>query len=192
MAHPGSRRPQPPLAWEPPCRLVVYWAGQDDPRKNTAKRLAKHHMLHVVEKPGELPVGAILLDPLAKKALSRKDRSIVEQKGLTAIDCSWEHAAGTFLGARRNLEPRALPYLVAGNPTKYGQAFMLSTAEALAAALVIAGYEDAAHELMHVFPWAKTFFAVNAEPLAAYAECATSEEVVAVQKEFLPPGWDDE
>lgn len=175
-----------PLAWNPPIKITVFWAGQDDPRKNTAKKLAKHHLIHVIDSPRALPKGGILLDPFAKKAISREDHERAKAHGLSAIDCSWETVGATYKGARGGLECRALPYLVAGNPTKFGKPFQLSTAEALAAALVIMGEEDEARELMHVFPWAKTFFEVNREPLEEYAAAETSQEVVQRQALFVP------
>lgn len=181
-----------PLAWHPPIGITVFWAGQDDPKKNTAKKLGKHHLIHVVESPRGLPKGAILLDPFAKKAISREDHARARQHGLAAIDCSWEQVGATYKGGRAGLECRALPYLIAGNPTKFGRPFQLSTAEALAAALVIMGEPEEAHELMHVFPWAKTFFGVNREPLAEYAQAETSAEVVTRQGLFVPDEEEEE
>lgn len=190
---PGRMPPaEPPLAWDPPVEITVHWAGQDDPKKNTARRLGRRHLVHLVAKPRELPRGSILLDPMAAKSVSREDARRAEDKGLSAIDCSWEQVEATYLGQRKEHTPRALPYLVAGNPTKYGQPFMLSTAEALAAALYIMGYEDDARTLLKPFPWAKTFFDVNREPLSDYAACQTSEEVVAAQWAFVPEAEDEE
>lgn len=181
----GPRMPKEPLAWSPPVDMTVFWAGQDDPKKNTAKKLGKHGLIHVVDTPRELPRKGILLDPFAKKALSREDLEEARTHGLMAVDCSWERVAVTYKAARKGHECRALPFLVAGNPTKFGRPFQLSTAEALAAALVILGHRAAAQEMMHVFPWAQTFFDVNREPLAVYEEAKTSTEVVDGQGLFL-------
>lgn len=179
------RKPKMPLAWDPEIEITVFWAGQDDPRKNTAKRLQKHGLIHVVESPRDLPRKGILLDPFAKKAISREDIEEAEEHGLLAIDCSWKQVDETYRAARKGHECRALPFLVAGNPTKFGQPFQLSTAEALAAAMVILGYEEDARHLMHPLPWANTFFDVNKEPLEVYAEAGTSAEVVEGQALFL-------
>lgn len=181
----GPRMPKEPLAWAPPVEMTVFWAGQDDPKKNTAKRLGKHGLIHVVDTPRELPRKGILLDPFAKKALSREDLEEARAHGLLAIDCSWERVAATYKAARKGHECRALPFLVAGNPTKFGKPFQLSTAEALAAALVILGFRPEAEEMMQVFPWAKTFFDVNREPLEEYEEAETSADVVRAQELFL-------
>lgn len=62
----------------------------------------------------------------------------------------------------------------------------LSTAEAFAAALTILGERAEAEQVMTAFPWGVRFFEVNAEPLADYAACATSGEVVRAQANYVP------
>ena len=81
--------------------------------------------------------------------------------------------------------PRALPYLVAANPTYYGRPTTLSTAEALAAALFILGDEAHAKEILNIFKWGPTFLDLNREPLEAYAHAKDSTEVVALQRQFM-------
>ena len=80
---------------------------------------------------------------------------------------------------------RALPYLLAANPVNYGKPFVLSSVEALAAALVILAHRQQAERILAKFAWGGTFLALNAEPLAEYAKAGTSAEVVAAQKLFV-------
>ena len=47
---------------------------------------------------------------------------------------------------------------VAANPTKYGQACVLSSCEAIAAALYIAGFPHDARLVMEKFKWGDSFF----------------------------------
>lgn len=169
-------------------RLVVYHVLQDDPRKNTARKLARFHLVDLVEKLREVPRGAILLDPFAPQALSPADRGVAERRGVIAFDCSWTQAEQDFPLVRERMAPRALPFLVAANPTKFGTPFQLSTVEALAAAAYILGDRAQAEALMSKFNWGHTFLEMNAEPLAAYAAASTSAEVVAAQGDFLGPG----
>jgi pre-rRNA-processing protein TSR3 len=68
----------------------------------------------------------------------------------------------------------------------------LTTVEAFAAALVILGEREAAERVLSKFTWGETFLELNAEPLARYADCADSTEVVAVQREYLDRGRDDD
>lgn len=173
--------------------VAVYYTAQDDPRKNTALRLKKHGKVRLIEDVARVPKHAVLLNPFAKKALSAEDLPTMRRHGLVALDCSWKQAEQMFKDALKGkVRSRALPYLVAGNPTKYGQPFELSTAEALAAALHIAGESRQAKELLSPLPFADAFWTLNRAPLDDYAACATSAEVVEVQKAYLPPGWLDE
>ena len=86
--------------------------------------------------------------------------------------------AGVF-GAWRH--HRALPYLVAANPTNYGRPLRLSSAEALAAALYILGEPEQAAAVLDAFRWGPHFLVLNREPLDEYAAAKDSTEVVAAQ-----------
>ena len=166
-------------------RLYVYHMRQDDARKCTAMKLRRFGLAHVFFSLREAPRGALILDPLAKKALSRQDRPIMLARGLLAVDCSWAHIE-TFPAPRALRGPRrCLPYLVAANPVNYGVPTKLSTAEALAAALYIAGFKEQAEEVLSIFKWGPVFLELNRELLEAYSEAEDSSGVLAVQEEVL-------
>jgi len=80
---------------------------------------------------------------------------------------------------------RCLPYLVAANPVNYGVPTKLSTVEALAAALYIAGFKEKAEQLLSKFKWGLQFVALNRELLEGYARARDSGEVVALQRKFM-------
>jgi len=132
-----------------------------------------------------LPAGAILLDPFAEKALSKADFGLAKARGMVALDCSWKQIE-QISRLRRRMEPRSLPYLVAANPTHYGRPTILSTAEALAAALFILGDRTGAERMLGIFKWGPTFLELNRGPLEAYAGAGDSSEVVAMQRQFMP------
>jgi pre-rRNA-processing protein TSR3 len=77
---------------------------------------------------------------------------------------------------------RCLPILFAGNPTNYAKATKLSTVEALAGALYIAGFKDEAKKLLSIFVWGHTFLELNHELLELYASARNSTEIIEMQR----------
>lgn len=166
-------------------KIVVYHAKQCDPRKCSALKLKRHGLIRVVHQTRALPRGAVILNPFSKRAFSPADRERVVERGLVALDLSWKHADDVrgFLGLRG--VSRCLPYLIAANPVNFGKPTMLSTVEALAAALFIAGFREMAERLLGVFGWGSTFLSLNGELLEAYAGACSSGEVVELQRQFM-------
>jgi len=162
--------------------LHVRYAGEDDPEKCTARKLARFDLVTRHRSDRATPYG-IVLNPHAERALSPADAGT---EHLVALDCSWERAGE----ARFSLpgEHRGLPFLVAANPVNYGTPFELTTVEALAAGLYILGEPGRAREILAKFTWGETFLELNAEPLERYAGCTDSEEIVDVQAEYLDAG----
>jgi len=165
-------------------RIVVYHAKQCDPKKCTALKLSRHGLIRIVSQLRFLPKRAIVLNPFSETAFSPADRQRIEQHGLVALDCSWEHAEKVLSGHVRGTS-RCLPLLVAGNPVNFGKPTKLTTVEALAAALIIAGFEEEARELLSVFTWGHTFLDLNGERLGKYSTARNSAEVVELQKTFM-------
>lgn len=165
--------------------VVLYYTAQDDPRKNTALKMARKHTARLVDDLKKVPRHSVLLNPFAKKAISREDLPAMRLRGLVALDCSWAQAEAAFPMLQGEVRSRALPFLVAANPVNYGKPFQLSTVEAVAATLYIVGETRAARKVLSCVPFADTFWALNANPLADYAACETSREVVEAQMAYL-------
>lgn len=165
-------------------RILVYHAGQCDPRKCTGTRLGRMKKASVVRSFRRIPSGSVVLNPVSKTAFSPSDKDSVLRSGLVALDCSWKQAEAIFTKSKTG-DQRALPYLLAANPTNTYKPIMLSTAEAIAAALYIVGLKHMAEDVMSVFKWGPSFIALNKEWLDSYSECITSEEIVAVQQEIM-------
>jgi len=121
-----------------------------------------------------------VLNPFSERAFSPADRKRVEDFGLVALDCSWEHAE-KILSKHVRGTSRCLPILIAGNPVNFGKATKLTTAEALAAALYIAGFKQEARELLSVFTWGHTFLELNYALLENYAAAQDSTEIIKMQ-----------
>ena len=164
-------------------RLMVYEFRQDDPKKCTSARLRKFRLLQSLTSMGRIRSSVIVLNPTSSKTLSREDRESIQRDGLVALDCSWNLSEGVF---DRNIpgNHRRLPILLAGNPTNYGIAGRLSTAEALAAALILTGFQQPARVILSLFKWGETFLSLNQDPLEKYA-AAKSSELSQLEEEFF-------
>ncbi len=161
--------------------LYAYDAGQCDPKKCTAKKLARAGLIKSVKAMRKIPYKTIMLVPIADKALSPADRE--SSNSLTVFDCSWKQITD-FEDAlmRMKRKMRALPYLIAANPVNYGKPFILSSAEALAAALVILGEKEQSQYILGIFKWGDEFLRLNEEMLLAYSKAKDSSEVIECRK----------
>jgi len=139
-------------------------------------------MITTYGKTHQLPRGGVILNPEAGVALSPADAPKAESGGLGVIDTSWKRGPFPKL---LNHRQRALPYLLAANPVNYGKPFVLSSVEALAAALVILGHEEQAKIILAKFAWGGQFLTLNREPLREYEKARTSADVVAAQALFV-------
>jgi|YelNatPaOPRAMG01_1025707.scaffolds.fasta_scaffold06626_3 pre-rRNA-processing protein TSR3 len=163
--------------------LFVVHLHQDDPTKCTAAKLRR---LGVVKYVSPRMARGVLLDPYGVKALSKEDEAIMLREGLVAVDASWKKAAQVFSKTIwKGVTRRALPFLMAANPTNYGRPINLSTAEALAAALIISGFEDQGRAILDCFRWGPSFLRLNTRYLLGYSKARTSSEVVNAQTTFM-------
>jgi pre-rRNA-processing protein TSR3 len=166
---------------EKPLKLTIYHANQCDPKRCTGLRLKRRGFARLVTKTRFLPRRAVVLNPFSEIAFSPADRKRVEDFGLSALDCSWEHAEKVLLKRVRGTS-RCLPILIAGNPVNFGKATKLTTAEALAGALYIAGFKQEAVNMLSIFTWGHTFLELNQALLENYASAQNSTEIIEVQR----------
>lgn len=169
-------------------RITVYQAGQCDPKKCTALKLHRHGMVRIVSQMKFLPKRAVVLNPFSEIAFSPADRKRLEDFGLAALDYSWERTEKVLQKHVRGTS-RCLPILIAGNPVNYGKLTKLSTVEALAAGLHIAGFQERAAELLSIFKWGHTFLELNRDRLEAYASAENSTEIVELQRTLFPGAY---
>jgi pre-rRNA-processing protein TSR3 len=162
-------------------KIIVYHAGQCDPKKCTGLKLKRHGFVRIVRQLKFLPKRAVVLNPFSEIAFSPADRKRIEDFGLVGLDCSWEHAEKVLLKHVRGTS-RCLPILIAGNPVNFGKPTKLTTVEALVAALYIAGFKEEALQLLSIFKWGHTFIEINKEWLESYAKAKDSTAIVELQK----------
>jgi pre-rRNA-processing protein TSR3 len=160
--------------------LYAYRDNSCDPRKCTVKKLEKAGFLKIFNKISQIPRNTLLLDPTAEQALSPADKYV---KSITVLDCSW---SVLDMGKVRSWRiRRALPFLIAANPVNFGKPCVLSSVEALAAALYIIGEKDRAIELLSKVSWGIRFLEVNKEPLDMYTNAKDSSEVIKIQELYI-------
>ena len=163
-----------------PKLYVVYFA-QDDPSKNTSLKMIKHGLARKVAKP---PPSSIVLDPFSPQPITPLDRRFVERYGVTVVDGSWRKAKRIFSMVKRGLR-RRLPLLFAANPVNYGKLYTLSSLEAVAAALYIAGFKEEAERLLSLYKWGPIFIELNRELLEAYSSSKTVSQVIREECRLL-------
>ena len=135
---------------------------QDDPKKCTAKRLERFNLSDNHSTFMTLPPMGLVLDPFSEKILSGADIPLAEVGGIVGVDCSWNRASETFSRLRlMGLEPRRLPLVTPANPVNSGKVGKLTTAEAIASALLICKQPEQAQKIMSVFKWGPAFLKLN-------------------------------
>jgi len=158
--------------------LYAYRDNSCDPRKCTVKKLEKAGFLKIFTKISQIPRNTLLLDPTAEQALSPADKTV---RSITVLDCSWVVLDTGKISSWRIR--RALPFLVAANPVNFGKPCVLSSIEALAAALFIIGDRQRASDVLSKV--GIRFLEVNREPLELYASAKDSTDVIKIQDLFI-------
>lgn len=155
-------------------RASVVMMKQDDPTKCTAARMVRFGLVRAVRRA---PRNHVTLNPYAGRVLLPGDGP----RGICAVDCSWRLAAGQFGDGGNG---RRLPPLLAGNPVNYSRIGVLSTAEALSAALFITGRRDAAGAILDKFRWGHTFLELNSNILEEYAGARTPQDMLQISESY--------
>ncbi len=168
--------------------LHVIHLDQDDPKKCTSRRMQRFGHCRIHTDIRRSPKRGILLDPLAGLLLGPDDRSDIERGGaLVGLDCSWKQIDESieYLNKRTRLNGRTLPVVLAANPVSWGKPGRLSNAEAFAVSLVLLGRWEQAHRIMQPFNYSDQFFQLNEQPLEAYSNATTNDQLAELQWEFF-------
>ncbi len=169
-----------------PIKIIVYGFSEDDPGKCTAEKMVRKGYAVKVDSIRRIPRKAIVLDPFSHLFLSPEDRLFVERYGLVVIDVSWNRllSGGSFPRVNRGVH-RKLPILYAANPVNYGKPGILSSLEAVIAALYITGFIREALSLTGLYKWARVFVELNKELLEAYSKASNRNEVERIHREQI-------
>jgi len=152
----------------PPCLYALH-LHEDDPRKCTVLVLKKHGLIRVFSRISQVPKNSIVLNPEAPTVLSHGDRHIAVRHGVTVIDTSWKSLDNSVFHLLKARFQKRLPTLLAANPVNYGVPNILSSVEALAAALFILGFPDRAEKILSLFKWGGSFLELNRDLLSTLA-----------------------
>ena len=165
-------------------RLIIYHVNEDDPKKCSAKKLHKFNFAYLTDNIKKIPKNAILLNPFAKKSLSKEDIPIAKKNGIVAVDCSWKNAEYNFNYLNKRNFSRSIPYVIAVNPINYGKILKLTTLEAFAAALYILDNIEMAKEILNLYKWGPQFIEFNKKPLEDYRHAKNSKEVIEYMNQY--------
>lgn len=161
--------------------ILFYDLSQDDPAKNTMKKLRRFGLAHPAS-PGRIR-RSVLLTPFSDIFLLPSNRQDSLNMGISVLDGSWNRT-GTYSGFHARISLK-LPELIAANPVNYGKPSILSSVEALSAALFIMGFREHSQLLLSKFNWGIQFIKLNLEPLKEYSKCRSQEDVKAAESLFF-------
>jgi pre-rRNA-processing protein TSR3 len=164
-------------------KLLIYRFHQDDPRKCSAAKLIRLNLARPIINLEAYSNKAVVLNPFAREVFSLNDRRYLSY-GLVTIDCSWKNAEMVFRRRLRGIN-RRLPHLLPSNPINYGRLSMLSSVEALAAALFIAGYKQEAERILNIFKWGPNFLILNENALKDYSSACDQEQILQTEKDYF-------
>jgi len=158
--------------------------AQNDRNMDSGVRLVRRGLAEAM--PPNATFRGVVLSSMSEVVVSRADRELIESHGLAGINCSWNCVDELpWERLRRQGHHRKLPYLLAANSVNYGRPYKLNTAEAIAATLLIAGFDDVADEVLQAFSWGDEFVRLNREALEAYRAVEDSAAVLAQQAAYL-------
>ena len=165
-------------------RVCLWEFSQNDARRDSGSKLVRQGLARRLDARASFQ--GIVLAADAARVLSPADAPLIQTRGLAGVNCSWRGLDAVPFGTLGRPElRRRLPFLVAANEVNYGKPLYLNTAEALAAALRIAGLTRDAELLLAPFASGGAFFALNADAFEAYAAAVDGDGVAAAEARFL-------
>ncbi|SBT80885.1 ribosome biogenesis protein TSR3, putative [Plasmodium malariae] len=125
----------------------------------------------------------IVLTPYGDKYFSLYDKQIIENFGLSVIDCSWKSV--DLLKKIKFTNQRKLPYTIAVNSINYGKPYKLSCLESLAFCLYVCNYNKQCRDILSIYKWSIYFTTVNKDFLDKYKLCYTHNDIINAENELI-------
>ncbi|MBD51547.1 MAG: hypothetical protein CMB08_06530 [Euryarchaeota archaeon] len=168
--------------------LHIIHLDQDDPKKCTAKKMEKYGNAILHNNVSKSPKRGFLLNPRSNALLGPDDKRMIDLgASLVALDCSWKQIDDSLdlIKKKTKLVNKSLPLVLAANEVSWGKPGRLSTVEAFAISLWILGRENQAKKILQPFRFGKQFLELNKEPLVAYSNAKSNEELEKLQWDFF-------
>ncbi|QLQ82209.1 hypothetical protein HG537_0G04640 [Torulaspora globosa] len=166
-----------------PVKLAMWDFDHCDPKRCSGKKLERLGLIKSL-RVGQKFQG-IVVSPNGNGVVCPNDRSIVEEQGVSVVECSWARLDEVPFNKIGGKNERLLPYLVAANQVNYGRPWKLNCVEALAACFAIVGRMDWASELLSHFSWGPSFLELNSELLEIYQKCTDAQSVKEAETAWL-------
>lgn len=163
-------------------KIFVIVCREDDPSKNTALKMIQAGLAVRVSRRS-IRGRPVVLNPYSDEYLGSWLRGEIETSGLLVVDASWRRLTSERFRGVPGIHVK-LPPLLPGNPVNYGKPCILSSIEATAASLYIAGYRELYSQLLGLYKWMTTFHELNKELLEDYAKASTPSELVETILEY--------
>ena len=96
--------------------LHIIHLDQDDPKKCTARKMAKFYSAKLHNKINTSPKRGFLLNPQSKSILGPDDKKILNLgASIVALDCSWKQIDSSleFIKDKTRLQGKTLPIVLA-------------------------------------------------------------------------------
>jgi pre-rRNA-processing protein TSR3 len=154
-----------------------------DPKRCSGKKLIRMGLIR------ELAVGqkysGVVISPNAKRVISPADRALMEEFGISVVECSWARVKEVPWAKIGGKCERLLPYLVAANSVNYGKPWRLNCVEALGAAFYICGHPEWAEEVLSHFSYGQSFLNINSSILKRYAACTDEDGIKKAEESWM-------
>ena len=152
-----------------PVKLAMWDFDHCDPKRCSGKKLERLGLIKSM-RVGQKFQG-VVVSPNGRTVVCPDDREIVEEQGISVVECSWARLDEVPFNKIGGKNERLLPYFVAANQVNYGRPWRLNCVEALAACLAIVGRLDLAADLLSNFSWGPAFLELNRELIEIYQQC---------------------
>ncbi|MET1159679.1 MAG: DUF367 family protein [Thermoprotei archaeon] len=163
-------------------RIYVIYYREDDPRKNTSIKMVRYGYAILVHAK-RIRGNPVVLNPYSKNYLGLWLKCYAEKYGVVVVDASWKKLDQNKFRGIKGIHVK-LPPLLPGNPINYGKPCILSSIEAVAAALYILGFKNYYEKLLGLYKWMKTFNDLNKDMLEDYSRAKTVDELQQVITDY--------